>query len=87
VFFFQQTGTLAAELADAGFHTFNKIILHGQTRSISRHRYHAWVGRSYSCLKVPGLNLVALCDVDKNVLDTTNGELSKMNVDASKLSI
>ena len=36
-------------------------------------------------LKVPGVNLVALCDVDKNVLDKRMGELAKMNVDASKV--
>jgi len=36
-------------------------------------------------LKVPGVNLVALCDVDKNVLDKRMGELTAMNVDASKV--
>ena len=36
-------------------------------------------------LKVPGVNLVALCDVDKNVLDKRMGELAAMNVDASKV--
>ncbi|HEX7845443.1 MAG TPA: Gfo/Idh/MocA family oxidoreductase, partial [Chitinophagaceae bacterium] len=36
-------------------------------------------------LKVPGVNLVALCDIDKNVLDKRLGELAKMNVDVSKI--
>lgn len=36
-------------------------------------------------LKVPGVNLVALCDVDKNVLDKRMGELAAMNIDASKV--
>jgi predicted dehydrogenase len=36
-------------------------------------------------LKVPGVNLVALCDVDKNVLDRRLKDLAKMNVDASKI--
>jgi predicted dehydrogenase len=36
-------------------------------------------------LKVPGVNLVALCDVDKNVLDKRMGELAAMNVNASKV--
>ena len=36
-------------------------------------------------LKVPGVNLVALCDVDKNVLDRRMKDLAKMNVDASKI--
>src|SRR5262250_2105604 len=38
-----------------------------------------------AALKVPGVNLVALCDIDKNVLDKRKGELAKMNVDASKV--
>lgn len=36
-------------------------------------------------LKIPGVNLVALCDVDKNVLDRRMGDLAKLNVDASKV--
>jgi predicted dehydrogenase len=36
-------------------------------------------------LKVPGVNLVALCDVDKNVLDKRMGELKAMNIDAAKV--
>jgi predicted dehydrogenase len=38
-----------------------------------------------SALKQPGVNLVALCDVDKNVLDNRLKDLAKMNVDASKV--
>src|SRR3954454_23285278 len=38
-----------------------------------------------AALKVPGVNLVALCDVDKNVLDKRLADLGKMNVDASKV--
>ncbi|THU36821.1 Gfo/Idh/MocA family oxidoreductase [Niastella caeni] len=38
-----------------------------------------------SALKVPGVNLAAICDVDKNVLDKRMGELAKMNLDASKV--
>jgi predicted dehydrogenase len=40
-----------------------------------------------AALKVPGVNLVAICDVDQNVLDKRKGELAKMNVDASKVSV
>ncbi len=36
-----------------------------------------------SALKVPGVNLVALCDVDKNVLDNRMKDLVKMNVPTS----
>ena len=35
-------------------------------------------------LKHEGVNLVALCDIDKNVLDRRMADLSKANVDVSK---
>jgi predicted dehydrogenase len=38
-----------------------------------------------SALKIPGVNLVAMCDVDKNVLDDRMGDLVKKNVDTSKV--
>src|SRR3954470_7443699 len=38
-----------------------------------------------AALKVPGVNLVAVCDVDKNVIDKRLGELGKLNVDATKI--
>lgn len=39
-----------------------------------------------AALKVPGVNLLGLCDVDKNVIDKRMGELSKLNIDGSKVS-
>ncbi len=38
-----------------------------------------------AALKIPGVNLVALCDVDKNVLDKRLGDLNKMKIDTSKV--
>src|SRR4026208_2453540 len=38
-----------------------------------------------AALQVPGINVVALCDVDKNVLDRRMADLSKMKVDISKV--
>jgi predicted dehydrogenase len=38
-----------------------------------------------AAIKVPGVNVVALCDVDKNVLDKRMGDLDKMKVDISKI--
>ncbi len=38
-----------------------------------------------AAIKIPGVNLVALCDVDKNVLDKRMADLAKLNVDASKV--
>jgi hypothetical protein len=40
-----------------------------------------------AALKIPGVNLVALCDIDKNVIDKRLGDLAKMNVDATKIKI
>src|SRR5262245_4779910 len=38
-----------------------------------------------AALKVPGVNIVALCDIDKNVLDQRLSDLTKMNIDVSKI--
>lgn len=38
-----------------------------------------------SALKVPGVNLVAVCDVDKNVMDKRLAELAKTGYDISKI--
>ena len=35
--------------------------------------------------KIPGVNIVALCDVDKNVLDKRVADLSKLNVNAANV--
>jgi predicted dehydrogenase len=40
-----------------------------------------------SAMKVPGVNLVAVCDIDKNVIATRLGELSKKNIDTSKIKV
>lgn len=44
-------------------------------------------GDVMAALKVPGVNLIAVCDVDKNVIDKRLKELSKANVDVSKIKI
>jgi len=38
-----------------------------------------------SALKIPGVNLVAICDIDQNVIDRRLNDLKKMNVDTSKI--
>jgi len=38
-----------------------------------------------AALKIPGVNVTALCDVDKNVLDKRMNELTKLNIDTSKV--
>lgn len=38
-----------------------------------------------AALKIPGVNVTALCDVDKNVLDKRMNELAKLNIDTAKV--
>src|SRR5436190_7985490 len=40
-----------------------------------------------AALKVSGVNLVAVCDVDQSVIDQRLAELAKLNVDASKVKV
>jgi predicted dehydrogenase len=40
-----------------------------------------------AALKVPGVNIVALCDIDKNVIDQRLADLVKLNVDTSKIKV
>lgn len=40
-----------------------------------------------AALKVPGVNLVAICDVDKNVLEKRKADMAKLNVDASRVNV
>jgi len=43
-----------------------------------------WADTS-AAVKIPGVNLVAICDIDKNVLDKRMGDLAKLKVDATKV--
>ncbi|MEO7394636.1 MAG: Gfo/Idh/MocA family oxidoreductase [Chitinophagaceae bacterium] len=38
-----------------------------------------------SALKIPGVNVVAICDIDKNVVAERMGDLGKMNINTSKV--
>ena len=38
-----------------------------------------------AALKVPGVNLIAICDVDKNVMDKRMNELARNNYDTSRI--
>jgi predicted dehydrogenase len=40
-----------------------------------------------AALKVPGVNLVAVCDIDQSVIDKRLKELSAKNIDASKIKV
>ncbi|HET7118139.1 MAG TPA: twin-arginine translocation signal domain-containing protein, partial [Hanamia sp.] len=40
-----------------------------------------------SALKIPGVNVVAICDVDADVIARRMKDLAKMNIDTSKIKI
>jgi len=40
-----------------------------------------------AALKVPGVNVVAICDIDKSVLDKRMADLAKMNIDTGKIRL
>ena len=40
-----------------------------------------------AALQISGVNLVAVCDVDKSVIDKRLGELAKKNIDTSKIKV
>ena len=68
------------------FSIFRNTILPGEQLNIAAIGVNGmgW-SNLVTALKIPGINLVAVCDVDKNVLDKRMGELAKMNVDATKV--
>ncbi|MGZ5133896.1 MAG: Gfo/Idh/MocA family protein [Flavitalea sp.] len=40
-----------------------------------------------AAMKIPGVNLVAICDIDANVIDQRKADLVKLNIDISKLKV
>ncbi len=44
-------------------------------------------GNAKTALKIPGVNLVAVCDVDRNVIDKKLAELTTSNIDVSKIKV
>lgn len=87
--FLQQAGTLLAGgviLSSDTFAIFKNRIAPSDQLTIGAIGVNGmgWAN-VMAALKVPGVNVAALCDVDKNVLDKRMGELAKMNIDTSKV--
>ncbi len=40
-----------------------------------------------TAIKIPGVNLVAVCDADRNVIDKKLAELTPLNIDITKIKI
>ena len=79
-------GIVAAAVNNRAFAIFKNSIMPADQFNIAAIGINGmgWADLS-AALKVPGVNLVALCDVDRSVLDRRMGDLAKMNVDASKV--
>jgi predicted dehydrogenase len=79
-------GTLLSSFTQKPFSIFSNPVLPGEQLNIAAIGINGmgW-SNLVTALKIPGINLVALCDVDKNVLDKRMGELAKLKVDASKV--
>jgi predicted dehydrogenase len=81
-------GALSSVLGDDVFTIFNNRIMPSDQLNIGAIGINGmgW-SNVKAALKVAGVNLVAVCDVDKNVIDKRLAELAKMNLDASKVKV
>ena len=79
-------GTLLSSFDNQSFSIFKNKILPNDQLNIGAIGINGmgWSNLS-AALKVPGVNVVALCDVDKNVLDKRMADLAKLNVDTTKV--
>lgn len=82
------SGALAAALGNNAFAIFNNRIAPSDQLNIGAIgiKGMGWANVK-AALKVPGVNLVAVCDVDKNVIDNRLTELAALNVDATKIKV
>ena len=82
------TGALAAALSNKTFAILNRGIAPSDQLNIGAIgiKGMGWANVKAG-LKVAGVNLVAVCDVDKNVIDSRLAELAPLNVDASKIKV
>src|SRR5471030_3552481 len=79
-------GLLASSLNNSAFAIFKNRIMPSDQLNIGAIGINGmgWTD-TLSALKILGVNLVAVCDVDKNVMDRRMNDLAKMNYDTSKV--
>ncbi|MEO6136860.1 MAG: Gfo/Idh/MocA family oxidoreductase [Ginsengibacter sp.] len=79
-------GLLLSALDNQAFAIFKNKVMPGEQINFGAIGINGmgWANVS-AALKIPGVNIVALCDVDKNVLDRRLKDLEKMKVDTSKV--
>lgn len=79
-------GTLASSLDNKAYAIFKNRIAPSEQLNIGAIGINGmgWANIN-AALKVPGVNIVALCDVDKNVLDKRMSDLARLKVDTGKI--
>jgi predicted dehydrogenase len=79
-------GLLASALNNSAFAIFKNRIMPSDQLNIGAIGINGmgWTD-TLSAIKIPGVNLVAICDVDKNVMDRRMNDLAKMSYDTSKV--
>jgi predicted dehydrogenase len=81
-------GALASAFDNKAFAIFKNRILPSDQLNIGAIGINGmgWANVK-AALKIPGVNLVAVCDIDKNVIERRLGELAKTNADTSKINV
>lgn len=79
-------GVLASAFDNKAFAIFKNRILPSDQLNIGAIGINGmgW-SNAKAALKIPGINLVAVCDIDKNVIDKRLGELAKAGIDTTKI--
>lgn len=79
---------LASSLSQHGFALFNNGIMPSDQVRIGAIGINGmgWSNLT-AALKVPGVTVAAICDVDQNVIDKRLADLAKMGIDAKKVQV
>ncbi|WP_026770471.1 Gfo/Idh/MocA family protein [Asinibacterium sp. OR53] len=79
-------GALASAFDNKAFAIFKNRILPSDQLNIGAIGINGmgW-SNTRAAMKIPGVNLVAVCDVDRNVIEKRLGELAKAGVDTSRI--
>ena len=81
-------GLLASAVDNQVFAIFNNRIMPSDQLNVGVIGVNGmgWSDAS-SAIKIPGVNLVAICDIDKSVIQNRLNELTKKNIDISRIKI
>ncbi|EEI93113.1 Tat pathway signal sequence domain protein, partial [Sphingobacterium spiritivorum ATCC 33300] len=80
------SGLIASSLPNSAFAMFNNSVMPNEQVNIAviGAKGMGWSNVN-AALKIPGVNLIGICDVDKNVIDARMADLSKQNIDTNKV--